>query len=182
MNTITENAWITQAGFPAIVIMTDLGHRCGYVGVPEGHPLYGLSYSSETIALDPPSQNETLGKRSPMLLLKLMGKDIWPTSPDAVFDVHGGITYSDGHVTKETKEMGLWWFGFDCAHAGDAPAPGYKYAEIATWRMEGVHRTLEFCEAECESLAQQIKDKTLSGFRLWWRRVRHAITVYRRNK
>lgn len=34
----------TAAGLRAVVLMTDIGHRCGYVGVPRWHPAYGLGY------------------------------------------------------------------------------------------------------------------------------------------
>lgn len=32
-------------GLWCIVAMMDLGHRCGYVGVPKGHKYYGISHS-----------------------------------------------------------------------------------------------------------------------------------------
>lgn len=31
------------------VAVNDLGYRCGYVGVPKGDPLYGMSYDDEKI-------------------------------------------------------------------------------------------------------------------------------------
>ena len=40
----TEKEWTTEAGLKATVIATPMGYRCGYVGVPEGHPLYGKHY------------------------------------------------------------------------------------------------------------------------------------------
>ena len=36
-----EKDWTTAAGLRAVVIMGDMGSRCGYVGVPVGHPLHG---------------------------------------------------------------------------------------------------------------------------------------------
>lgn len=32
-------------GLWCVVAMMDLGHRCGYVGVPKGHKYYGKNYS-----------------------------------------------------------------------------------------------------------------------------------------
>lgn len=29
---------------PCVVILTSMGHRCGYVGVPETHPLFGKDW------------------------------------------------------------------------------------------------------------------------------------------
>lgn len=36
-------------GFPCLVVMTDMGHRCGYVGVGDQHPLFGVNYDDITI-------------------------------------------------------------------------------------------------------------------------------------
>lgn len=33
-----------------VVVMRDMGHRCGYVGVNKDHPLYGAFYDDETIS------------------------------------------------------------------------------------------------------------------------------------
>ena len=69
-------------------------------------------------------------------------------------DVHGGLTYADGHQ-----------FGFDCAHLYDAKDPALmsdRYRNIyERWpRLEegGTVKTLEFCVAECEKLAAQLKE------------------------
>lgn len=74
---------------------------------------------------------------------------------DVAVEVHGGLTYSD-------ERDGLWWFGYDCAHLGDAKDielmdDGYKKAYI-NWPLlnEGTIRTLGFCVAECEALAKQL--------------------------
>lgn len=69
-------------------------------------------------------------------------------------DVHGGLTY--GHGRK---------FGFDCAHWNDAKDPALmsdEYRKIhEKWpRFDegGTIKTLEFCVAECERLAAQLKE------------------------
>jgi len=38
-----EHHW-EHAGFKCMVLRPRLGHLCGYIGVEEGHPLYGVSY------------------------------------------------------------------------------------------------------------------------------------------
>jgi len=51
----------------------------------------------------------------------LHGKDY--DAPDV--DVHGGLTFASLEPCEHEDGTG-WWFGFDCAHAGDAyhdPAP-----------------------------------------------------------
>lgn len=127
-----ERTWITGAGLTACVLLIDDGrHRCGYVGVPSGHPLHGVDYGN-------------------------IEEDI---------EVHGGITYAAGKDNYPVASEGLWWFGYDCAHHGDAPGSAYlekmrrDYPTLPfMWRREeyGVHRDLSFCEAECERLAAQL--------------------------
>lgn len=34
-----------HAGYKCVVIFGSIGHRCGYVGIPKNHPLYGKDYS-----------------------------------------------------------------------------------------------------------------------------------------
>jgi hypothetical protein len=150
-----EKDWTTEAGFRAVVIMGDLGHRCGYVGIPAGHLLYGVGYSDKSphLKLDPSRSTE---KMSPIQILCGAGKDMSElNSPEYVFEVHGGLTFAGNGRGKYPVESELWWFGYDCGHAGDAPAPGSKMAEYRSgW--EEVHRTLEYCVEECESLAKQL--------------------------
>lgn len=155
-----EKDWTTRAGFRAVVIMTDMGHRCGYVGVPETHPLYGVPYNEHCDALTFPA-GETLGKRGVISLLCAGGEK---ASPEIVFDVHGGITYSGGRGAYPV-ESGLWWFGYDCGHAGDAPSPEAVADRVARMGSvfypspDEVHRTLDYCVGECESLAEQLTSR-----------------------
>ena len=156
-----EKDWTTDAGFRAVVIMGDMGHRCGYVGIPAGHLLYGVGYSDKTphTKLDPDRSTE---KMSPIQILCGAGKDMDDlNSPEYVFEVHGGLTYSGNGRGKYPVVSELWWFGYDCGHAGDAPAPGSTMAAYRTsdWPDE-VHRTLEYCISECESLAKQLVEVT----------------------
>jgi hypothetical protein len=95
-----------------------MGHRCGYVTVPEGHPCAGKDYNELDV------------------------------------DVHGGLTYAFDNQ-----------FGFDCAHFYDAKDHALmsdEYRKIyEKWpRLDegGTIKTLEFCVAECEKLAAQLKE------------------------
>jgi len=147
-----EKDWTTHAGFRAVVIMGSMGHRCGYVAVSKDHPLHGVDYTDESPAVRFPA-DETVGKRGLIPLLCCGGK----ARLDAVFDVHGGLTYSGGSSDYPASSDGLWWFGFDCGHAGDAPEPS-MWTRGGT-RGNGIHRTLDYCVGECESLAQQLVDR-----------------------
>lgn len=144
-----EKDWTTKAGFRAVVIMIKNSHRCGYVGVPNEHPLFDAGYSKPCAALMRASDDECIGKRSPLALLCVAGDESRMQSPEIVFDVHGGVTYS-GKGESYPVPSELWWFGFDCAHDGDRSHGG----------SEGVMRSLDYCIDECESLAAQIVAKT----------------------
>jgi hypothetical protein len=114
----TEKEWTTGSGLKAHVIATSMGHRCGYVSVPAGHPMFGKHYD------------------------------------DVEVNVHGGLTYA-------AEEDGLWCFGYDCAHWDDAKdheimSDEYKMAFMNWPNDGGTIKTLDFCVAECESLAKQL--------------------------
>lgn len=71
-------------------------------------------------------------------------------------DVHGGLTFGKANP-KYPVESDLFWFGYDCAHAGDL-VPGLGYSD-----SEDEERTLEYCIDECESLAKQLMEKASSN-------------------
>ena len=160
MNQI-EKDWTTDSGLRAVVMLTEMGHRCGYVGVPHGHPLYEHAYDAPHVMLSM-DMNRSTEKMSPMQIMLGAFKDNDQlTSPEYVFEVHGGLTFSGGNK-EYPVEADLWWFGYDCAHAGDLPEPeskmGRMYAEHGFADRDGVLRTLDFCVAECESLARQLAE------------------------
>lgn len=51
----TEKEWVTRAGLRAkcVVVAFSGGdhHRCGYVEVPSGHPLFGADYSGVEVSV-----------------------------------------------------------------------------------------------------------------------------------
>lgn len=162
MSYILEKDWITAAGLRAVVVIALRNgrktHRCGYVGVEPDSPLFGAKYYEQL----PSIQQETvdkcsLGKKSPILGLTACcsgdTEGAVRRSPDILFDVHGGLTYSDSGNYPVSSN--LWWFGFDCSHSGDGeiqPNPSYGFL------LSGEVRSLAYVEAECESLAAQIAD------------------------
>ena len=44
-----EKAWTTEAGYPAVVVIQPMGHRCGYVALPKSHPAAGKDYDDLAI-------------------------------------------------------------------------------------------------------------------------------------
>lgn len=148
-----EKDWTTEFGLRAVVIrFTSMGHRCGYVGVLRDSPLWGKGYSEQLQQITQEEANGTkLGKKSPVLLLTAaIGSDdensLVRRSLDILVDVHGGITYASSSATSDypVESSELWWFGYDCGHYGDNKEIGGQ--------------SLEYCIAECESMAKQLAE------------------------
>lgn len=124
-----DHDFFEHAGLPCILHRVD-GHGawCGYVAVPPGHPLHGKGYGDDGVDLC----------------------------------CHGGITYSDKcrgaicHVAKPGEPDDVWWFGFDCAHAGDL-CPGHqreRFGMIFSGSEE--YRDIDYVRSEVKQLAEQL--------------------------
>ena len=155
---------------PCVVIMTSMGHRCGYVGVSKEHPLHGVGMSDKVF---PRSMVEGMGVGTrgimPVLFAAFDGDDSM-ISLDLYFDVHGSITYSEHDTSYRFGKPGVWWFGFDCGHHGDAREIDHPAVDESTRRVErdfpsrGIVRTLEYCVAECKKLADQLHELQCMGW------------------
>jgi hypothetical protein len=146
---VVEKHWTTKAGLLAVVIMGSLNHRCGYVAVESTSKLFGASYHDQIPEITKDmADNTTLGNKPAILLLcASAGADDDNSvrrSLDIVINVHRCLTYSSESVGSsypvKTSEP-AWWFGYDCGHYGDNEPGG---------------QSLEYCIAECESLATQL--------------------------
>ena len=143
MSADIEKIWVTRAGFPAVATMIDNQYRCGYVGVSPLSPFHRLEYYEDNILLSDIYQS-TLQKNS--------GTTNFPIAIDHVIEVHGGITYSGSLAYLEPKAYrGHWWFGFDCAHAGDM-----VYRANASTTLAVSVRTLNFVIEQSEKVADQL--------------------------
>lgn len=125
-----------HAGFDCLIIRVDShGALCGYVGVPAGHPWYGKDYDVV----------------------------------DA--DVHGGLTYSAKchgrvcHTSQPGESDDIFWFGFDCVHAGDySPAGNSSLSSFLGVILDDVsgdcrndYKDINYVTSEVEKLAEQTK-------------------------
>jgi hypothetical protein len=152
-------------GLKCVVLMTGMGHRCGYVGIPKEHPLHGVDYfdtanclTKENMKDDTEIEKVGLGQ----MLAAMSGKyNEECISPEMYFNVHGGITYAGGGNYPVENENGLWFFGYDCAHCDDAPdlteIESQSSREIQmSFPRHGTIRSLDYCMSECRSLAEQL--------------------------
>lgn len=142
-----------HAGLKTALRRGPVGAWCGYVGVPKGHPLFEVGYSSRIKS--PPKElierKIDIDKIGAINLLYAMSMDITKACPlTLLLDVHGGLTYARNHFPKREPD-GLWWFGFDCAHAGDLVP-----SEHCINHPSDVYRDIEYAKKECESLAEQL--------------------------
>lgn len=146
--------WTTKAGLRAVILFIKGSHHCGYVALPKDHPLHGVGYGDNHPLLKRAAiMNQPIGSRGIFSVLKagMSSEDEESTSPDVFFDVHGSITYAEGGDDYPAKGEGLWWYGYDCAHAGDQT---HRYK---SFDPDAVFRDADFCERECERLAEQLE-------------------------
>lgn len=161
-----------HAGYKCVVIFGVIGHRCGYVGIPKSHSLYGKDYQER---LD--IKKADVGDREVSGILPLLGA--WLDEDEririeAYFQCHGGITYAGGgEHSSYPIESDLWWFGFDCGHYGDARELKLAYEKFPNYRSNLaiqiecedrfrierlIIRTEEYVAEECKKLAEQLKE------------------------
>lgn len=158
-----------SSGLRCIVVFQRHGHRCGYVGVPMGHPLYGKDYDEH---LD--IKKSDIEAREVSGIFPLLGTILDEDERiriEAYFSCHGGITYSGGgEKSVYPIESDLWWFGFDCAHYGDGKDfhlamqlfPEHAEQIMLSKQLEDTYptydpiRDLDYVVSECVKLAEQI--------------------------
>jgi len=138
-------------GLKCVVVFTNMGHRCGYVGVPPDHPLYGKDYGD----VYPP----------------VHGGLTYSAKGGQATYVHGGTTYTEKEalsLTYPTNQIDpIWWFGFDCRHYEDAidldaadkylSRTNFEYVKQTLLFSTGTIRTKEFVIEECKVLAEYLQ-------------------------
>jgi hypothetical protein len=130
--------WRDEAtGLPCLIVRATLGHLCGYVGVPPGHPWHGVEADAVRVG------------------------DEWPNVHGGLTFAEGcqggDPARSVCHVPDEGEPDDVWWLGFDCAHLGDLTCLDTP----AAYRFESpagdIYRDLAYVTAETGRLAAQAK-------------------------
>ena len=128
------------SSLPRMALRGPMGSWCGYVGVPEGHPLHG-------------KKGWGTGE----------GEEQRDDRVDQL-DVHGGLTYAEAcsgnicHVPQPGESDHVWWFGFDCAHSGDL-TPGLLKYGLGSSMFGEAYRDTAYIIMQCEVLAAQLDGK-----------------------
>jgi hypothetical protein len=126
-----------HAGFPCLMVRNDhMGHWCGYVGVPPGHPLHGKGYSEAEVY-------EAVSVHGGLTY----ARDCQENSHIC-------------HVAQSGEPEHVWWFGFDCAHGGDL-SPAMRARLPLDLRMDDyeTYKDLAYVREETNQLAEQLKPK-----------------------
>jgi hypothetical protein len=146
-----------ETGLACLVNRGPSGSLCGYVGVSQGHPLYGVDYSQhcpECVQKQEETEDYVYCEHTPETLL----------------NVHGGITFAsfcaEGeeedricHIVEPGEDDKVWWLGFDTAHAGDVcPAHLRLFEEIEhrTARDWDTYKTVDYMKVQVAVLAAQL--------------------------
>jgi len=119
-------------GLPCLIKRNQMGALCGYVGVSEGHPWFGVDHSEI---------DETAEVHGGLTF--------------AGSCQEGGEAETICHIPGPGEPDHVWWAGFDCSHAWDVvPAMTALSLDMQDW--PGVsYKTVAYVKAKCAGLAAQ---------------------------
>lgn len=125
-----KKQWQDEAtGLPCLIVRNRGGALCGYVGVPEGHPLFEKDYGSADVRVH----------------------------GGLTFADHCTKDESQHicHKPDEGEPDNVWWLGFDCSHSGDvSPARERFWGGMSSFGES--YRDIHYVESECRDLARQL--------------------------
>lgn len=176
--------WIDPyTGLRCMVNRCDGGHLCGYVGVTEGHPLWGFEYDHQVDEPDGWADSKSLdpSRASSIDAFLYIAGDDGKVSIGFLLDVHGGLTFSretGGSEHRERVQLNrpeifddylanphewMCWVD-DEGRASPTWFFGFDCHHLGDcdlrrdqlWR-EGVYRDFDYVERQVTSLAAQIK-------------------------
>jgi hypothetical protein len=124
-----------KTGLACMIRRGPLGAWCGYVGVDETHPLFGVGYMDVEERFD----------------IDVHGGLTYSNACDG--DEDRGIC----HVPGPGEPESLWWLGFDCGHAFDL-VPRMTGKGLSPFSDHDVYRDVDYVTAETMRLAAQIAE------------------------
>jgi hypothetical protein len=159
-----ENAnWTDdRTRLPCAMRRGPVGAWCGYVGLPNDHPLSGKSYNDivpvAKAVLERTVNVDSVGVIN-LFCASLHASDFeqgrLPLS--LALDCHGGLTFSG---SPPWLPDGYWWFGFDCSHSGDFIPGSAKLFGRDEPRDGEVYRGFDYVQNIVTALARQLGDAT----------------------
>ena len=115
-------------GMPCLIVRSEVGHLCGYVGVDSEHPGYQKEYME-------------------------VGRDL---NCHGGLTYSDGCIGWICHEIEEGDAHPVWWFGFDCMHYCDA-SPSL-FSSKQDWEGGATYRDFGYVKKECAYLAKQLKE------------------------
>lgn len=160
--------WQDEAtGLPCLIVRNSGGALCGYVGLSEGHPLYGKSYSTRVPVPASFSERKCDDTTPIVALFCEAGKDDGLVSLELAIEVHGGLTFSDfcGEHTRDAWEA---WLKRQRARASEAEK--YPQGDAATCLREWASELDDFDAWVAKAQATHISHLPDAGEpdRVWW--------------
>lgn len=134
--------WVDEAtDLDCLIHRGPMSALCGYVGVPNGHPLYGKEYGEVPVDVHG----------------GLTYSDVCQENDQ---DVSRGVC----HVPYPGRTEDVWWLGFDCGHGFDY-IPG-TVARMREYNLDSgmppdigaTYKDIEYVKQQTTSLARQIKE------------------------
>ena len=130
---VDKKQWRDKAtGLMCLIHRGPSGALCGYVGIPEAHPLYGKDYEVPDVVVH--------------------GGLTYADKCMQTDDPAKGIC----HIPDDGEHVDLWWFGFDCAHFGDV-CPAYKQFNNMSHEGEA-YKTIAYVQRQVTDLAKQFNN------------------------
>lgn len=133
--------WTDEAtGLPCLIVRNrHYGNLCGYVGVSEGHPVFGLKYDDVRV-------------------------EVHGGCTFSDFCLDGPEEHSICHVPSPGEPDRVWWIGFDCGHSDDWSPLQEKNARERGYPFDQdpyqSYKVVEYVRAECAKLARQLREMT----------------------
>jgi hypothetical protein len=124
----------SEFDFTCLIVRNHMGSLCGYVGIPEGHPLYGKDYSS-------------------FPFIEVHGGI-----------TYSDFCQKSGHICHipfPGEPDNVWWVGFDCSHAWDV-VPQLQKTLNDFGRPEllrdGFYKDIDYVKNEIKDLCRQLSE------------------------
>lgn len=127
--------WIHE-DLDCLIVRGPGGALCGYVGVPESHPLFDKDYS----------EGDSYGHD-----LDCHGGITFSRRCDPSEDESRHICHT-GDVANKL----VFWFGFDCAHSGDV-SPKHQHDFPDMMGYGETYKPLHYVKQQVECLARQLR-------------------------
>lgn len=136
----------SATNYDTLIVRNNGGALCGYVGVPEGHPFFGVEYSS---------------------CPKLCDEEWCSHRPESILDVHGGVTFSD-FCHDPTREAWEQWRQRTEARRDEAIQ--YPRGDMARLLEERGHLLNDYDAWHENQIARAICHRPVEDrpHRVWW--------------